>query len=197
MTLPQFDPALGTLTGVSWVDVIDQQGYDHTSTNNSATETADFGAAYSRTGIDLAIPAQATEFPILSSGNGVGTAFFSFASVLPGDTTGVGLEPLALLPFNSGAIDAGLFPSYTGLGTLTATRNSSTGVEISNLSLTDPNDLVTSGFGTTTWTRTITYEFDAAVNNNAVPEPITAGLGLMGLAALGYTTTARNRRRVA
>ena len=79
MTLPQFDPSLGTLTGISWVDQYVKQGLSFSITNTNGTETAtvDFGR-----GVNTPV---FTEFPGpvtggLGSGSGSSAASGSSAS---------------------------------------------------------------------------------------------------------------------
>ena len=162
MTLPQFDPGLGTLTSVSWTDTFVNEGLSATTTNNSITETAvyHFGI-FNGTSMN-------TDFPMPT-----GFSFnpdLDFAgpnSLEPGEST-IQNNPITQLGINRNrnltGVDVG---PYVGTGTLTATRNMSGFSTISNLSgLTNPNDLVTEAIYSSQWTRTITYTFDPAPDDD-------------------------------
>lgn len=184
MTLPQFNPALGTLTAVSWSDMYVDPDFSFTYTNNNGSEVANIEGGISTENLSF------TEFP-LDFGIGVVGSAFGFVDVIgPGGSNTPSL-PNPFGPIGLSSSDPGLLALYTGLGTVTATRNADGIALITDISgLTDPNDLSTSGSYSWEWTRTITYTFDPAP---AVPEPITATLGLMGLGVLGLAT----RRRAA
>ena len=162
MTLPQFDPSLGTLTSVSWTDKMVSEGFSFTTTNNSTTETAVFEFTI---GIDDPI---LTEFPLpfgdsVSSPPGIRNS----KSLEPGGST-TQSSPIPPLGASSGlrtGVDA---DPYVGTGVLTARREIPMAMStIENLSgLADPSELVTTAILSLQWTRTITYTFDPAPDDD-------------------------------
>ncbi len=180
MELPQFDPGLGTLTGVSWTDTVITQDMTATITNTSATETANYNLFWGR------VNTSATEFPgIFFVLSGVGTG--SFGGLAPGETgdlpisVGWGANNIVSLPDF-------FFPGYIGGGTVSASRSADAEVTVNSTGLTNPNDFaVTSDTWSVEWTRTITYTFEP------IPTPAAAGLGLPLLGLLGITRPRRHR----
>ena len=162
MTLPQFDPSLGTLTSVEWTDKMVREGFSVKTTNNSTTETAvfEFSIGYGEL--------ISTEFPLPFGYDYPLTAGFAgFKSLKPGGYTTYS-ELIPLLGINSGVLTGVNTDPYVGTGVLTAKRKfPGANSTIENLSgLADPSELVTTAILGLQWTRTITYTFDPAPDDD-------------------------------
>jgi hypothetical protein len=182
LTLPQFDPAQGQLTGV-------------TITVNSLTYGGSFNVRSSDSELEVTVDSALGVGAIRSTGLGYdGWARAGDHLVLSPSTQPFGyiINPGANQTFNISpvtiyddptSIDSSFFASYTGTGLVTfEVRNSNTRVT------TYPNDnrvLINYDLASVTANMTVTYTYAP------IPEPTTSLLGLLGTALLF------RRRRVA
>lgn len=177
VTLPQFNPALGTLTNVElFVTGVDRPNTTASVTNNSVSDDASGSLGSGFTG-NYSFPGLGT-----GSGGGSGGPFF-----LAADTSSAlfisefGTLPPTGLTFTLEA--PALFTPYIGTGTFTGTQVAEAGTNISGPGIIAA-DLDLTATATATMQYEVVYTFDP------VPEPTS--LALLGLGGL---LVAKRRRR--
>ena len=166
ITLQQFDPALGTLTAVSWVDTVGPNGTTSWEFLNSGPAPATIQTT------QISMRSQ-TEFPDTSSPGDLSIETGTFEVLGPGSSSTLQLGGLPIAEQSGSPL---ILASYIGLGTLSATQELHNELSIDSISGVDPSEVSFSGNASMNWTRTITYTY------TPVPEP--GSLALMGLGGL-------------
>lgn len=172
ITLQQFDPVLGTLTAVSWVDTVGPDG-------KSIWEVINNGPALAVVETALTSTLSLTRFPDTDPVATTPTASGAIDVLGPGSSTtlqsDVTIREHSGSPLN--------LASYIGLGTISATQELRNELSIGSVSGVDPSEVSFSGSASMNWTRTITYTY------TPIPEP-----GSLALLALGGLSMLYRRR---
>ena len=173
LSVPLFDPAQGTLTGVTIVDTITvgkNAELVWTATNNGTVGGA----------IQLGY---ASNNPVISAnifipfGQAVGTGLLGFYNLNPGASEDV-TTGFVFSPLRNGAVDSLFVPDLVGVGTFDESVELVQNLVVADIGGIDPADISVNGSTELEMTRTITYEFDP------IPEPSTLSFVILGLAGL-------------
>jgi hypothetical protein len=176
MILQQFDPALGTLTGVDVTLEFVTQSSSGSITNNGSNTIGPFGVGFPR----------ATFFSApggVGKGIGLGSTFF-VPDLAPGQSLSGG--PGGLISSIQGTYAASTLGPYIGIGTVTATLNHNGSVSIDSCDTCATLDTI--GSYSATVRSTITYTFEPAV------VPVPAAAWLFGSGILGLIGIARRKK---